>query len=842
MMNYQIGPTPPPMLPSLDQNEIEQTLYQRRVSDVNEALTESIQPLQISYTKQYYQASAGLPAPQAVQYSPPAQQRSAPMQHPHGAGQHTMSSAVLFSKTPQAGTAPHVSMVTMTVAKPPETPSTPPPPPLLTKSISTPARKHASASGSGSGTKPMLNAHSHSNPDIMAITPQSHAANLHNNSASNHSTASTNNTTATTVIESASHSSHSPHPQSVHVASSNAAALGKSQPAPPVLAHPLPPVNSVQNASKLSESIVIPMDQQNYNAFLTQMYGNQVPAVHGLADPYSRSNAAYPNIQDDLNDICYNSGSTLTASTAAQTFNLYGAYDSHQYGIYNAPSTIPANNGYYTNQPSIATNSYYAQPPHTAPAHVQYPGHSAATVLPPKSADPYTAYHHQAATNAYGQATAPQTASYAAPATTSGYYHTGQHVESHQFAHQSPPKVTNSMHSPTKAQEEILPENLVVHFLHRCDGTIISPHSDPMSVPPIMHSRGHKEDELDAFTAGDDALFGNNMVTIINVNWQTSIPYATVRIHISNRIHHVPLIDLSHIESKHQVLQQRGVVHKNGKFAANNNTNTVTVAGNNNRYRLGGNPLTGHEVNVEGDVGATVIRRNPKLSDETLMKLPHLRRHRDYIRSVMDTNMGPKDYNSFRVSVNTKNKDGAEEDEHSHSQHNHGNEKAQHHQHHQQQQHVHARQSNNPMPGANAGRTANIQNLNANLNHASNAGNGRKKSKRMSACEKGDLFKTELCENWVKKGHCTYGKKCHFAHGRDDIRTRWRIENYKTQPCCDPARADSRLCLFGKRCNYAHPGEPLRRSHHCLYLDEEYEAEILKDYGANTPYPFGIYI
>ncbi len=22
----------------------------------------------------------------------------------------------------------------------------------------------------------------------------------------------------------------------------------------------------------------------------------------------------------------------------------------------------------------------------------------------------------------------------------------------------------------------------------------------------------------------------------------------------------------------------------------------------------------------------------------------------------------------------------------------------------------------------------------------------------MSACEKGDLFKTELCENWVKKG------------------------------------------------------------------------------------------
>ena len=45
----QIGPTPPPMLPSLDQNEIEQTLYQRRVSDANtlngiEAITDSLQP------------------------------------------------------------------------------------------------------------------------------------------------------------------------------------------------------------------------------------------------------------------------------------------------------------------------------------------------------------------------------------------------------------------------------------------------------------------------------------------------------------------------------------------------------------------------------------------------------------------------------------------------------------------------------------------------------------------------------------------------------------------------------------------------------------------------------
>ena len=94
-------------------------------------------------------------------------------------------------------------------------------------------------------------------------------------------------------------------------------------------------------------------------------------------------------------------------------------------------------------------------------------------------------------------------------------------------------------------------------------------------------------------------------------------------------------------------------------------------------------------------------------------------------------------------------------------------------------------------------------------NNNNNRRNGRRKR---VVSEKGDLFKTELCENWVVRGNCTYGKKCHFAHGHDDLRNRLRVENYKTQPCCDPARADSRLCLFGKRCNYTHPGEALRRS------------------------------
>ena len=557
------------------------------------------------------------------------------------------------------------------------------------------------------------------------------------------------------------------------------------------------------------------------------------------------------------------------------TSDIYSGYDTNPYGLYNTPP-LPTNNGYYNN--STQQTNYYSQQPQTAPAHIlqhnQYNTHSQI----PKSAEvsyPTTnQYNHHQTNNHYncnGHHQHHSNNPYRQQNNNNhinnnnnnnNYYqqqqqrnvHSPTHnSSSHNLSHQSPTKLTaatasitsphsqfnsnghsSSSQSKSPQQRQLLQTDEIgvenAQFLHRCDGTIISPHSDPNMIQELIHSFNHnKEDELDAFTAGDDALFGNHMVTIINVNWQTNIPYATVRIHVSNRIHHVPLMDLAHIHSNKTRNNQRG--------AAIGGKNKNGINNNNARYRLGinGNNMnklhqqqsnsiknegeTGGNGNGNMEIGTTVIRRNPKLSDETLMKLPHLRKHREYIRTI-DVNMGPKDYNSYRVSVNSKNNTGSDDD--------------------------------NSDNNNNCGRTANIQNLNAkqpsnnsNNNNGdlnANNNNNRKKNKRMSACEKGDLFKTELCENWVKKGHCTYGKKCHFAHGRDDIRTRWRIENYKTQPCCDPARADSRLCLFGKRCNYAHPGEPLRRSHHCLYLDEEYQQEILKDYGQTTPYPFGIYI
>ena len=100
-----------------------------------------------------------------------------------------------------------------------------------------------------------------------------------------------------------------------------------------------------------------------------------------------------------------------------------------------------------------------------------------------------------------------------------------------------------------------------------------------------------------------------------------------------------------------------------------------------------------------------------------------------------------------------------------------------------------------------------------------------------------------MCRNWQAAGRCSYGNKCRFAHGEQDVKDRSRSETYNTkathishrsrslpapsiaapltrsclygvplyQPCTDLARDGSRTCTYGKRCNYAHPGDSIRR-------------------------------
>jgi hypothetical protein len=124
---------------------------------------------------------------------------------------------------------------------------------------------------------------------------------------------------------------------------------------------------------------------------------------------------------------------------------------------------------------------------------------------------------------------------------------------------------------------------------------------------------------------------------------------------------------------------------------------------------------------------------------------------------------------------------------------------------------------------------------------AKRAGNQGINSVTVSVLE---LYKTEICLNWLRTRNCSYGNKCHYAHGMADLRTRQRIETYKTQPCADPARNGCHVCMYTSRCNYAHPGEPIRRMGPYpgkKYFDPEYFEALRRDY----PYhemPFGVFV
>ena len=225
----------------------------------------------------------------------------------------TSQQAVLFSQTPRCqipGQLPqklpinvNVNSKPSSIDKPPQTPNTPPPPPVLT----------ASASLQNANKTPLRLGNVYSaqsaRSEVVAITPQSH----HGGSASNHSTAS-NNTSATTVIESAaSHSSHSsqhsPSNTNQIAVSSNPTKLVAPKGgitcvpkiAPPTLANPLPAINNKTDNN--NNNIIIPLETQQYNALLTQMYGNQVPSINGYG---TTANAAFQQVTVD--NTQYNNG------------------------------------------------------------------------------------------------------------------------------------------------------------------------------------------------------------------------------------------------------------------------------------------------------------------------------------------------------------------------------------------------------------------------------------------------------------------------------------------------------------------------------------------------------
>ena len=49
------------------------------------------------------------------------------------------------------------------------------------------------------------------------------------------------------------------------------------------------------------------------------------------------------------------------------------------------------------------------------------------------------------------------------------------------------------------------------------------------------------------------------------------------------------------------------------------------------------------------------------------------------------------------------------------------------------------------------------------------------------ASPKSNNYKTRICLNWHKTGHCQYGARCNFAHGHMELRV--GMEKVRERPC-----------------------------------------------------------
>lgn len=63
-------------------------------------------------------------------------------------------------------------------------------------------------------------------------------------------------------------------------------------------------------------------------------------------------------------------------------------------------------------------------------------------------------------------------------------------------------------------------------------------------------------------------------------------------------------------------------------------------------------------------------------------------------------------------------------------------------------------------------------------------------------------YKTELCRCFEESGHCKYGDKCQFAHGKQELRSLSRHPKYKTELCRTFHTVG--FCPYGPRCHFVH--------------------------------------
>ncbi len=80
------------------------------------------------------------------------------------------------------------------------------------------------------------------------------------------------------------------------------------------------------------------------------------------------------------------------------------------------------------------------------------------------------------------------------------------------------------------------------------------------------------------------------------------------------------------------------------------------------------------------------------------------------------------------------------------------------------------------------------------------------------------LRKTEMCKQFQAGKPCKFGKKCHFAHGVFDLKTRNRHTRFKTTLC--DSFHNKGFCNYGDRCSFIHD--------ETIYLDERAKSRPTK--------------
>ena len=65
-------------------------------------------------------------------------------------------------------------------------------------------------------------------------------------------------------------------------------------------------------------------------------------------------------------------------------------------------------------------------------------------------------------------------------------------------------------------------------------------------------------------------------------------------------------------------------------------------------------------------------------------------------------------------------------------------------------------------------------------------------------------YKTELCKKFAETNYCPYGKKCKFAHGKEELNEKFlsNKRRYKSKKC--NTFHTNMTCPYGSRCLFAH--------------------------------------